>query len=198
MGVIFTIGRDLYELLIPFVWSKNEKVSDKLMIKTYVEASQGRISSSELWNRLGFGLEYPEIEKEYLDNTIKIDQEFLELAPEFKKKYKLALLSNDLSDWSSYLREKFGLNDIFDEIIISGDVGLRKPNLKIFKLLLERINAKPEEMIFIDDSLHNIKAASELGIRTLRFIREKEKIPFCSEFEIKSFSELLNVLNNFF
>ena len=198
MGVIFTVGHDLYELLIPFVWCKNKDISDQLMIDTYLEASKGLIPSSELWAKIGFGDQYPEIEKEYLDTQLKIDKEFLELAPRFKDDYSLALLSNDVKEWSNYLREKFGLNEIFDEIIVSGDVGLRKPNKKIYTLLLDRLNISPEKCVFVDDKLRNLQPASELGIRTIRFVREKEKIPFCSEFEVRSFQELKSVLENFY
>lgn len=198
MGVIFEVGRDLYELLIPFVWSKDKSVPDKLMIDTYLEASKGLIPSSELWERLGFGGDYPNIEKEYLDIQLTIDSEFLELTSEFKEFYYLALLSNDVKEWSSYLRQKFGLNEIFNEVVISGDVGLRKPDKKIFKLLLDRIKVPAESCIFVDDNLKNINAAGELGINSIRFIRDKEKAPFCSEFEVRSFSELLQVLKNFY
>lgn len=198
MGVIYTVGRDLYELLIPFVWSKDETISDKVMIATYLKASQGEFPSSQLWSILGFSESYPEIEKEYLDTQLTIDEEFLQIAPEFKKHHSLALLSNDVSEWSAYLRTKFGLNDIFDEIIISGDVKVRKPDEQIYRLTLERLKAVPEDCIFVDDHLGNLNPASKLGIQTIRFVRSKEKVPFCSEFEVSSFKELLNVIQVFF
>ena len=198
MGVIFEVGRDLYELLIPFIWNKNKNISDRLMIDTYIEASKGLIPSSELWKRIGFGEQYPEIEKEYLDTQLIIDKQFLKLAPRFKERFALALLSNDVKEWSSYLRNKFGLNEIFDEVIISGDVGIRKPDKEIYTLLLDRIKTSPNNCIFVDDKLRNLEPASKLGIKTIRFIREKEKIPFCSEFEVRSFHELKSVLNNFY
>ena len=197
MGVIFEVGRDLYELLIPFVWSKDRSVSDKLMIDTYLTASKGLIPSSEVWTRLGFGDNYPDIEKEYLDKQLTIDSDFLKLVVEFQKEYSLALLSNDVKEWSNYLRQKFGLNKIFNEVVISGDVGLRKPDERIYQLLLDKINAQAEDCVFVDDNLNNLRAASELGIKTIRFIRNEEKTPFCSEFEVGSFSELLHVLQNF-
>lgn len=198
MGVIFELGRDLYELLIPFVWSKNIEISDNLMIEIYLKASKGLIKSSEIWNQLGFGDKYPQIEKEYLDTQLIIDPEFLELMSDFKKEYSMALLSNDVKEWSHYLRQKFGLNDIFNEVIISGEVGLRKPDEKIYKLLLERINAPPSNCVFVDDNLNNLRSASRLGIKTIRFVRSRSKTPFCSEFEISSFKELLGVLKNFY
>ena len=198
MGVIFVVGDDTNELLVPFIQKYNNEISQELINKLYIETSLGKISSRDFWTKLGFVKEYPDIEKEYLDTQLTLDPNFKSIAERLVTKYQLGIISNDVSEWSSYLRQKFGLNEIFDEVIISGDVGLRKPNLKIFKLLLQRIEAKPEEVLFVDDSLHNVKAASELGINTLRFVREKEKVPFCSEFEIRNFSELWNVLKTFF
>jgi putative hydrolase of the HAD superfamily len=198
MGVIFTLGYDLYETLISFVRSKNMNIPDKLIIDTYMKGSDGKFPSSKLWEEIGFGHQFPEIEKEYLDTKLTIDDEFLEVAPDFKKNYHLALLSNDMKEWSDYLRNKYRLNEIFEEIIISGDVGLRKPDKKIYTLLLDRINAPPEKCVFVDDKLRNLKPASELGINTIRFVREKDKTPFCSEFEVRSFKELKSVLDNFY
>jgi len=197
MGVIFKEGRDLHELLIPFVQKRKKNISSDLIQAIYRETSLGKLNSEEIWNRLGFANEYPEIEKEYLDTCLTIDPEFMEVAKDLKSKHSLALLSNDVKEWSSYLRKKFELNHLFSVIVISGDVGLRKPDSKIFKLILEKIKAPPENCVFIDDNLYNLNAASEFGIKTIRFVRSKVKTPFCSEFEISSFTELHKVLKNF-
>ena len=101
-------------------------------------------------------------------------------------------------DWSNFLRNKFNLNDIFNVVVISGEVGHRKPDKRIYHFLLDRIQVPPENCVFIDDKLENLSAASELGIKTIRFIRNASKIGFCSEFEISSFLELKKVLKNFY
>ena len=198
MGVIFIEGRDLYELLIPFVKNRKPLLSDKLIQRTYLEASMGKITSQDVWIRLGFETEYPGIEKEYLDSCLTIDPDFFDIAKELKKTYSIALISNDVKEWSLYLRDKFGLNQFFDIIIISGEVGIRKPDISIFNLLLSKIKALPGQCIFVDDNLNNLRTASELGIKTIRFVRAKTKTSFCSEFEISSFNELKHVIESFF
>ena len=197
MGVIFKEGHDLHELLIPFVQIRKENMDPGFIEEIYRDTSLGKLSSEELWDRLGFFNEYPEIEKKYLDTCLTIDPEFKSVANELKSKHSLALLSNDVKEWSNYLCKKFELNDLFSVIVISGDVGLRKPDSKIFKLILDKIKVPPECCVFIDDNLHNLNAASEFGIKTIRFVRSKVKTPFCSEFEISSFTELNKVLKNF-
>ena len=198
MGVIYTKGDDLYDLLIPFIKEHDRDLSPEFIQDLYFEISLGKLSSKEFWDRLGLSKEYPDIEKEYLDKCLIIDPEFKRVGKEFKREYSLALLSNDVKEWSEYLRNKFEINDLFKTIIISGEVGLRKPDVRIFHLILEKIQALPDECIFVDDNLYNLKPASRLGMKTVRFTRDMAKIPSCSEFEVNSFSELRMILNHFF
>lgn len=78
-----------------------------------------------------------------------------------------------LSNWSA---EKFDLVrfdypffDWFEDIVISGKVGLIKPDAQIFELTLKRIGRPARECILIDDSSRNVAAARELGFTTIHF-----------------------------
>ncbi|MHA1337531.1 MAG: HAD family hydrolase [Promethearchaeota archaeon] len=197
-AVIFKRGKNLNKLLIPFLREKGNNLEDNYIRELYREASLGKITSYELWHLLGYSEQFPDIEHEYLDKYIAIDEEFIELAPKFINRYSLALLTNDIAEWAKYPHSKYRLNEIFKEIIISGEVGIRKPDKRIFELLLKRLQFPSESCVFVDDKFANLQAASNLGINVIRFIRESEKAPFCSEFEVKNFHELLNVLENFF
>ena len=88
--------------------------------------------------------------------------------------------------------------DRFDVIVISGEIGYRKPEKEMYEILLSKIQEIPFNCVFIDDTMENIVAASELGFKTIRFINRDSKITFCSEFEVNNFNELLEVINNFF
>ena len=120
------------------------------------------------------------------------------VAKKLTGKYKFAMLSNDIKDWSNFLRIKFEINRFFNVNIISGDVGYRKPDTKIYDILLRDIDSSAENCIFVDDKLENLQVASELGISTVRFVRKSSKVEFCSEFEISSFKELVPILENFY
>lgn len=94
--------------------------------------------------------------------------QFFEHAPDMnglvhrarKKGIKTALLSNSWGN--TYPRH--GWDDMFDEVVISGEVGMRKPDAEIYHHTLDLLKVKPEESVFVDDLAHNIKAAADLGI----------------------------------
>ena len=78
-----------------------------------------------------------------------------------------------LSNWSAetfpYAREKYNFFDLFDDIVISGDVGYVKPEPEIYNLILDRTRRRASECLFIDDSLPNITQAKRMGFVTIHF-----------------------------
>lgn len=73
---------------------------------------------------------------------------------------KTALLSNSWGD--QYFRD--GWSDLFDAVVISGEVGMRKPEAAIFELTLVRLGLPADRCVFVDDHARNIEAAGRLGI----------------------------------
>jgi putative hydrolase of the HAD superfamily len=73
---------------------------------------------------------------------------------------RTCLLSNSWGN--TYPRELFG--ELFDQVVISGEVGLRKPDPEIFQHALDLLGLPPEECAFIDDIEHNVRAAERLGM----------------------------------
>ncbi len=174
MGVIFTVGDDTNDLLVPFIQDINKNISKDKINEVYLEASLGHISSARFWEMTGIahGDSYINIEKEYLDTRLTIDEQFIEVATRLRDYYNLAILSNDVSEWSSYLRKKYGINEVVNFSIISGDVGCRKPSEKIYRIALEKIGAEAKDCLFIDDRNKNLVPAMDVGMRVLRFLRD--------------------------
>ena len=139
--------------------------------KLFGKAQAGELSSHEFLAALG----YPDPEaamKDYLENYLTLDAGFRDFAEKAGKRYKLVLLSNDVSEWSRYLTEFHGMYRYFHDRIVSGDAGIKKPDPGIFALALSRMECRPEECLFIDNSVKNLNAAAELGIRTVLFNRD--------------------------
>ncbi len=78
-----------------------------------------------------------------------------------------------LSNWSAELfpvaRERFDFLAWFEGILISGEVGVNKPDRQIFEHLVERFGIEPATALFIDDSSANVAAAAALGFRAIHF-----------------------------
>lgn len=83
--------------------------------------------------------------------------------------YPLYALSNWPAEKYHQVRHKFPFFDWFDDIVISGEVRLAKPDARIFELLLTRIGRPAGECLFIDDSPKNIAVAQSLGFQTIHF-----------------------------
>jgi putative hydrolase of the HAD superfamily len=91
---------------------------------------------------------------------------------------KTALLSNS---WGSenYPRERFA--DTFDVLVISGEVGIRKPDPEIFHLAARRLGVAPHDCVFVDDLDRNVMVAQELGMAGVLHRRADETIPQVAE-----------------
>lgn len=92
-------------------------------------------------------------------------QENVDIAYRLKEKgYSLYLLSNFHTEAIETVFHKYDFFQIFDGKMISAHVHKIKPDLEIYKLLLEKYKINPSESVFIDDSLENIKACIKLNI----------------------------------
>jgi putative hydrolase of the HAD superfamily len=194
MGVIYKTSDDIKDLLVPYLQSINNTLNTQKVYELYHSLSLGKMSSKEFFTKLGFSKNYSIIEKDYLDSCLKLDSEFIPLAENLKDNYQLAMLSNDVSTWSEFLREKFDLDKYFAASIISSDVGSRKPSHEIYQALLNKTNYKACDCIFIDDNINNLEAAKTLGFNTTWFNRNDEDKLY-DGYTVKSLSKVLETVS---
>mgnify|MGYP002726044459 CR=1 FL=1 len=99
-------------------------------------------------------------------------------------------MSNVVSEWWIYLREKYGINDVVEFSVKSGDVGYRKPSKDIYKIALGKSNVTPEDCMFIDDRDKNLIPAQNLGMKVIRFLRDDTECGLKNVVAVSSFTEL--------
>ncbi|HUT22056.1 MAG TPA: HAD-IA family hydrolase [Candidatus Bipolaricaulota bacterium] len=105
-----------------------------------------------------------------------------EIIEKLKQNFRLATLINEGAEWAEHKFEAMGYKHFFERNIISGDLGMVKPDERIYKKALEIINAAPDECLFIDDLEKNCRGAENVGIKAIMFIspeqltRELEKL----------------------
>lgn len=101
------------------------------------------------------------------------NETLMERVKELKASYKIGLLSNMGYDTLDEVFSESQRKDMFDDVLISSDVGLIKPSSDLYELALERLGVAPDEVIFIDDRLPNVEGAAQLGMKTILFTTNK-------------------------
>jgi epoxide hydrolase-like predicted phosphatase len=145
----------------------------------YAKSMEGQVSKSTLLGILSLNLNYPKdkLEKLYVNAYKKVFKKNLWLfnvAKQLKKKgYKVAVLSDQWALAKDALLPEKEFK-IFDEVVVSCDVGVRKPNPAIYNLVLEKLNLKPQEVLFIDNQEWNILPAHSMGMKTVLFTSNKK------------------------
>lgn len=104
----------------------------------------------------------------FLEMIDGIYEENLKIALNLKKKgKKIYILSNFPGDqFDNFMKENKFLNE-FDDMVISGKVGLKKPDKRIYELAIKKFDCNPGKTLFIDDRPENTEAAQNLGINII-------------------------------
>ena len=107
------------------------------------------------------------------------NEEMIELmrALRHDRSYRAALLTNNVREWEPRWMGMFPAMEIFELVIDSSAVGLRKPDPAIYELTLERLDLPAERCLFIDDFAHNCEAAREVGMQAVHFVDNAQAIP---------------------
>ena len=80
--------------------------------------------------------------------------------------YRTAMITNNVAEFREFWRPMVPLDELFDVVIDSSEVGMRKPDPRIFQLSLDQLGGiEPRRSIFLDDFLGNVMAAEALGMR---------------------------------
>jgi len=192
MGVMYSIGDDVKDLLCPFIADKGGTNDIDKIASLYMAASLGNMTSNEFWQAAGVD---PNLEDEYLQ-CHKLTEGLIEFINAINSRGgEVWCLSNDLSEWARKLRDRFKLGRYIRGFTISGDIGIRKPDPAIFQHLLKRIKVNAVDAVFVDDNLKNLDTANDLGLKTILFDASGENLSHSIHKSVRNFNELLHCLS---
>jgi len=141
-------------------------------------AQQSTIGASEekaVWHHIArrFKLSPKALEefKEGFWSGDHLDEELIQFLQDLRKDYKTALLTNAWKNARTTLSKKYGIKEgeTVDHLLISSELGVAKPDPKIYQILAETLGCNFPEILFVDDFTENIIAASQLGIQTIHY-----------------------------
>jgi epoxide hydrolase-like predicted phosphatase len=138
------------------------------------DAQMGQISNDGFWDDVGRRLELEAEEQSKFREMFwagdRLDHKLLDLIRRLREAgYRIGLLSNAPADLRTYLSE-LGIADLFDQIVISAEVGMMKPDPMIYEHILELLDVEADEAIFTDDTRENVEAARAVGIHAVHFL----------------------------
>ncbi len=166
------------------------KRATPLIIPIFEDFCHGKISEDEYLAEVLKA--YPELGtieelKQHIRSYFKEIDGVREILIKLKKlNYKLALLSVHAKEWVDYCEEKFHFHELFDVLSYSHETKVSKPDPLAFQDVLNKLQVKANECLFIDDQQRNLDKPKELGFSTILFTD-------ASNLEI----ELKNLLQNF-
>jgi len=136
-------------------------------------ATAGAIRSEEHWLNVASELHLePErigwFQSEFFAGD-RLDERCVSFIRGLRPRLKTGLLSNAFSDVRHVTDSLYHYLDAFDVAIFSAEVGLAKPDPRIYALMLERLGVQAGEAVFIDDFIANITGAQSVGLRTIHF-----------------------------
>lgn len=117
----------------------------------------------------------PEMEAFFAEDFF-IDPEMLAYIRDYHKEYKTALLSNYSEVLRPLLNTRWNLDGAFDEIIISCEVKMIKPDPAIFQYTLDKLGVEKDEAVLIDDRIVNINGARAFGLHAVHFQKKSQAI----------------------
>ena len=165
-GVIFHPEESNADLLYCFVEAAGG-IRDRVAIRdAYIQASLGLGTPEDYWKKVGLDAT---VEDRYLAQ-IGLMPGFAAFCVQAQTRgIPVWCLSNDVTRWATKLRARHEVDRHLAGCLISGDVGLRKPDPAIYRLFLERSGYAAKELVFLDDRMNNVDAANEVGFQAIQF-----------------------------
>lgn len=173
-GVFFSINyQSEYKRLIKeFPNISPKKISSIISGKLGNQYRLGKITKREFWKKAkkiaGFNFDTKKF-AEMWHSGYKLNNQIKKQIIDLRKDYKIGAISGNTRERVSFLDKKYDFKKYFDDIVLSYNLGINKPNIKIYKEILKRLKIKGNECVYIDDTKKRLIPARKLGMYTIHF-----------------------------
>ena len=175
MGVLYREGNDIAELLVPFARQRGSEVpSDEIAAKARL-MSLGRMTPTDFWPSIGVAGDPADLDSAYL-SMHQLSPGVVKYLRKLRSEgIKAACITNDAAEWATKLRASHSLEGLIDPWVVSGSVGVRKPDASIFEVLRRVIGEAPATILIVDDDVEILDAARRLGFGTVWFTTDGDR-----------------------
>jgi putative hydrolase of the HAD superfamily len=179
-AVVFDIGGVLE--ITPFKLARPPGGPDVRLEDGWAGGAVGAISEADVHRRIGeiLGLDEPGVDAfmadlwtEYLGT---LNAELAEFFGNLRPRFQTAILSNSFVGAREKEQELYGFEELTDLIVYSHEVGMSKPDPRIYHLTCDRLGVTPDEALFVDDVPEYVAAAQAIGMRGVRYLDNAQTI----------------------
>ncbi|MDS1031403.1 HAD family phosphatase [Porphyromonadaceae sp. NP-X] len=159
----------------------------------FLELEQGKISPEQFRNEVrkltDQTLTDEQIDQAFCSFLLDIPEEKLKLLLDIRKRFKIYLLSNTNLIHMNFCRAQhfhfngYSMDDFFDKCYLSYELGLTKPDIRVFNAVIDDIGLAPQQCLFLDDGLKNIEQAQKTGLQTY-WVKQEEDLSFLLQPEV--------------
>lgn len=175
MGVLYREGNDVANLLIPFAREQGATAPDDEIVVKARQLSLGRMTPAEFWRVIGVEGDANDLDTAYLASHQLMPGVVKYLRSLRDSGVRAACITNDAAAWAMKLRAGHSLEGLVDPWVISGSVGVRKPDPPLFEVLRRVTGEPPASILVIDDDVANLDAARDLGFGTAWFSADGDR-----------------------
>lgn len=140
----------------------------------------GKISEEKIWELMAEKFRLKPKTLQRLQNGLlsmrNLNKPMIKFMEDLAEDYQVAILSNAGIQARRLMENHYHLDRYAEEIIISAEEGVIKPDHRIFQIALDRLRVSPENVIFLDDYLNNVLSAREFGMTAVQFINNHQAI----------------------
>jgi putative hydrolase of the HAD superfamily len=148
------------------------EVADRSMI--------GQATETDVWRSVAttFCLNTEQLLELQLDfwSGWQLDADLVDFLRNLRPGYKTAILSNAWPGTREVFTERLKLDQAVDEMIISAEEGVAKPDPRIYQIAISRLEVQPEESVFVDDLAENVQGAQAFGMQGIQFKSTQQAI----------------------
>jgi putative hydrolase of the HAD superfamily len=149
----------------------------------------GKISEDEIWEIVSqkWSVKPDAVQRirRRVFSKNKLNKNVIKFMAEVQDDYQTAILSNAGDRTRQEIEDSYNLDRYLDEIIISAEEGVIKPDRRIYQIAMDRLKATPETTLFLDDTLENVLAAREFGMHAVQFINNHQALEIMREYLLK-------------
>ena len=171
-AIIFDFFGVICSEIAPFWLARHFSASEAASVKSSIvhRADLGEISEEQMFEELSMLTRVPprKIESEWFSYVL-IDAGMLDLVRLLRHEVALGLLTNAPSRFVRRILNQQGLEDLFESVVVSSEVGCTKPEPPIYEAMLRALDVESRDALMIDDNPANVEGAVAVGMRGLLF-----------------------------